>query len=110
MEVSLRFHSNLLYQKFLRFARSACVVTLSLILRSDSVPTLTIPPTPRTFLQKLYTFRILKTKCSRSCEAPSIRFSPRRSRPSRPALQFHFLNARVFFSVWKSGREGRGFF
>ena len=32
---------------------------------------------PPAVLQTRYTFRILKTKRSRSCEAPSIRFSPR---------------------------------
>ena len=32
---------------------------------------------PPAVLQTLYTFRILKTKRSRSCEAPRIRFSPR---------------------------------
>jgi hypothetical protein len=35
----------------------------------------------------------------------------RRAALSRPALQFHFFeSARVFFLVWKSGRERAGFF
>jgi hypothetical protein len=57
-------------------------------------------------LQELYTFRILITKRSRSCEAPSICFSPcgRGSKNQKFSLHFLFSSAGGVGGADKKGK------